>query len=556
MVGLSTLPTFKAHASLATLLPRDIIYMIVRQAFESQTGLDFIEGKRASNAARRNLVGQLARVSVLAQVSVAWRQVALPFVYSTVVCEQIGGSEQWRSNVHWFYNGKSQRARQLVVQGRNGQLACGELELAQFSSMKWPNLRQVQVNMHRGGQLVCAYVSCAAPQLAVQMKPLLTVLPDAKSFRMHVGLLCELQDVVLPWGPHAWTLLGKASDSLRHLRLVDVPKECARQVLLLPYAGRFSKLRTLSIAFGCDDGLAAAADAGGWMPHALLRRSSSCSTQRWAFPRLNQLRVSDIPFDIRELLAVYRSPVLRRMEIEIGTEQLAASRLHAADWARMAGPQLRALDIACIGAGHVSPERAALLVRQTLRTAPAQLQHLRMAIHMLQPLPAHALDRVPLRALSCLKTLDLRAPLYLTDCQLLMQRLPRLERLRLPSLCTSELPRAEPRCLDKLYAVLGTPQLASPSLSNAGSRTLQSLHVGFWDVRQSLRALCCHLICFAAQMPALSLITLDLQFARALQSAVDGLYLMHQRQARWTATSKSDYAWLDRLHSVLIQQVM
>ncbi|KAI9479641.1 hypothetical protein LPJ79_001974 [Coemansia sp. RSA 1821] len=555
MVGLSTLTTYKAQASLATLLPRDIIYMIVRQAFESQTGLDFIEGKRASNAARHNLMGQLARVSVLAQVSVAWRQVALPFVYSTVVCEQVGGSEQWRSNVHWFYSGKSQRARQLVVQGRNGQLACSELELAQFSSMKWPNLRQVQVNMHHGGQLVCAYVSCAASQSAVQMKPLLTVLPDTGSFRLHVGLLCELQDVVLPWGPHAWTLLGRASDSLRHLRLVDVPRSYARQVLLLPYVGRFSKLRTLSVAFGRDDEFAADA-AGDWVPRTLLRRSTNCSNQRWAFPRLNQIRVTDIPFDIRDFLAVFRSPVLRRMEVEIGTEQLAVSRLHAADWARMAGPQLRALDIACIGAGHVSPERAALLVRQTLRTAPAQLQHLRMAIRMLQPLPAHALDRVPLRALVCLKTLDLRVPLYLGDCQMLMQRLPRLERLRLPSLCTSELPEAEPRCLDKLYAVLGTPQLASPSLSNVGSRTLQSLHVGFWDVRQPLRALCCHLICFAARMPALSSITLDLQFARALQSAIDGLHLMHQRQARWTATSKSDYAWLDHFHSVLIQQVI
>ncbi|KAJ2851203.1 hypothetical protein IWW36_001342 [Coemansia brasiliensis] len=555
MVGLSTITAYTAQASLDTQLPRDIVYMIVRQVFESQTGLDFIDGKRSSNAARHNLIGQLARVAVLTQVSVAWRQAALPFAYSTVVCEQIGGSEQWESNVHWFYGGKSQWARQLVVQGRSGQLACGELELAQFSSMKWLNLRQVQVNVHQGGQLVCAYVSCAAAQSAAQIKPLLTILPDAGSFRLHVGLLCELQDVVLPWGPHAWTLLGRVSDSLRHLRLIDVPLDHARQILLLPYVGRFSRLCTLSIAFGYGDGFSAAGSSD-WMPHTLLRRSSNFSNQRWAFPRLAQLRLSNMPFDTRDCLAVFGSPSLKRIEVEIGTEQLAASRLLAVDWARMAGPQLRAIDVACIGVGHVSPERAALLVRQTLRTAPAQLQHLRIAIHMLQPLPAHALDRVPLRALACLRTLDLRAPLYLSDCQTLVQRLPRLERLRLPSLCTAELPRAEPRCLDKLYAVLGTTGLGLPSLSNAGSRTLQSLHVGFWDVRQPLRALCCHLICFAARMPALKLVALDSQFARALQSAVDGLHVMHQRQARWTTATKSDYSWLDRFHSVLIQQVL
>ncbi|KAJ1830802.1 hypothetical protein LPJ63_004714 [Coemansia sp. RSA 2711] len=488
-------------------LPPDVVFMIVRQVYAAQTGLD---GASRTSAVRRNVVRRIARALAVAGVSRTWRQAAVPFVYGTVACEQADG--RWRTNAKLCARAAPQWARQLVVVG-DGRQARRVLELAGFGRARWPRLQRVQVVGHEAAA-VCALVTC--DRLALPRA-------GACSVRVAPAEVCEL---TLPWNAHSLAVLRAAAASVEQVRLLDIPH--ARSVLQLQ--ARFPRVRALSLLFAD-----LRADANAASPRD--RRALS------PFPRLQRLRASGVSFDMRELLQALCGAHTSRVELEVGAEQLASSRLLALDLARQA-PGIRAIDVACVGPAHVTADCAAALARQVVRTAPAHLQHLRLSIRACAALPRALFDSLSVRCTQ-LRTLELRVPVRLADCESLVARLPRLERLRVPYVCTDELPANEVRTLDKLYVVMSKRQ------SRVLSASLQALHVGFWDYRQPTRALCCHVIHLAARLPGLLLVSADPQFSIALRSAVDGLHLMRQRHARWSSADSTD--WLDHLIAATIR---
>ncbi|KAJ2499691.1 hypothetical protein GGH96_003354 [Coemansia sp. RSA 1972] len=350
------------------------------------------------------------------------------------------------------------------------------------------------------------------------------------AFRVQLPNACSAQllvrDMSVAWTQRSWAAIARAAATLEHLRVTDIPHARARDVLRLTSMG-FPNVQTLVLQF---------TEANGeWSP-----RDEQCITT--GFPRLQRLRLCDIPFDLRECVAALGGNAAR-VEIEVGSELVSAARLLSWDARSLSAASL---DVACVGAAHLPADRAAKLVRQVFRTAPAQLQHLRMAVRTVQPLAQSVLDHVSLQC-TALETLDLRVPIRVADCVAVVRSLPRLWHLRLPYICTERLPESEARSLDRLYTEVGMCAPAPISMS------VQRVHVGFWDYRQTTRALCCHVIYFLSSLPSVMAVSSEAQFAHALQTAVDGLHVMHRRQARWSSVpSKSDYRWLDHLANVQI----
>ncbi|KAJ2354852.1 hypothetical protein GGF43_003024 [Coemansia sp. RSA 2618] len=526
----------------AAALPGDIVYLIVQQVF----------GMTGARGARRGACRRLARMSNVLGVSAAWRRAAVPLVYSTLVCEMVDG--RWHTNIALFAGGMSRWARELVV-GHDALAAAVVLEQLGFSRIRWPRLNEVRaVPGAMGMHAACALVLRARQQDTIgRAQERMSAERHARGSiqghalvqghgairRPSVGHRSRLagafkvqlphmhvRDMAVGWSAHALALIVRAAATLEHLRVIDIPRARARDVLHLANFV-FPAVRTLVLQFAEGSGNAVS-DA------SVLRGGISKGA---GFPRLQRLRVCDVPFDVREcVLALGRRA--SRIEVEVSAELAGAARLHAWD-AR--GLCATTVDVACVGPACIGAERAARLVRQIVRTTPAQTQHLRVGVRAEHALARSALDRVPLRCTE-LQTLDLRVPVRLADCATLMARLPQLWSLRVPSVCTDEMPPGEVRSLDKLYAVLGARGAPLPI-----STSLQRMHVGFWDYRQPARTLCCHVIHFAAALPNLMQVSTEPQFALALRSAVDGLHMMHRRQARWASQSNTDFAWLDQL---------
>ncbi|KAJ1856850.1 hypothetical protein GGH12_002736 [Coemansia sp. RSA 1822] len=595
----------RAYVSAAAVLPCDIVYMIVQQVYDS-TGLHM--------GVRRNMSRWLARMVGVLGVSTAWRRAAVPLAYGAVVCEPVDG--RWHTNLALFQHGMSQWARRLMVSndmaaGALEQLGFARLRWPRLTEVRAPPgiavhltcalVVRCQAQIPRTSKILRLRAASAESAIRVQHSRTSTTsrvqhygmsrssrpqrlraagasrpheLRPAGAFRalqahgagtfqmhelrenpeghlfsdLHRALDLQLmgafrvqlpnacsgqlfiRDMSLAWTAHSWAAIARAAATLEHLRVIDIPHGRARDVLRLSSIG-FPNVQTLALQFANTAG-------GEWSPRDERRRITA-----GGFPRLKRLRLCDIPFDLRECVAALGGSAAARVEIEVGSELVSAARLLSWDARSL---KATSLDVTCVGAAHIPVDRASKLVRQVFRTAPEQLQHLRMAVRTVQPLPRTVLDRVSLQC-AALETLDLRVPIRLVDCVAVVRCLPRLWNLRLPYVCTEELPESEARCLDRLYTEVGAHSPAPISTS------LQRVHVGFWDYRQTTRALCCHVIYFLNSLPNVMAVSTEVQFAHALQSAIDGLHVMHRRQARWSSVpSKSDYRWLDHLADVQI----
>ncbi|KAJ2147003.1 Diphthamide biosynthesis protein 2 [Coemansia sp. RSA 678] len=578
----------RAYVSAAAVLPCDIVYMIVQQVYHS-TGLHL--------GVRRNMGRKLARMVGVLGVSTAWRRAALPLAYSAVVCEPVDG--RWHTNLALFQHGMSQWARRLMV---SNDMAAGALEQLGFARMQWPRLTEVRAPPGIAVHLTCALVvrcqgrtprskvqrlRAASAECAIRVQPSrmtrssrtqrlraagatraheqrpagafraqhvhgagtfqmheLRTNPEtllfsdlhrpldlqlAGAFRVQLPNACSgqlfIRDMSVAWTAHSWAAIARAAATLEHLRVIDIPHGRARDVLRLSSIG-FPNVQTLVLQFTDAAG-------GEWAPRDERRRITA-----GGFPRLKRLRLCDIPFDLRECVAALGGSTAARVEIEVGSELVNAARLLSWDARSL---EAASLDVTCVGAAHLPVDRASKLVRQIVRTAPKQLQHLRMAVRTVQPLARTVLDHLSLQC-TALETLDLRVPIRLVDCVAVVRSLPHLWNLRLPYVSTEELPESKACSLDRLYTEVGVRSPAPISMS------LQRVHVGFWDYRQTTRALCCHVIYFLSSLPNVMAISTEMQFAHALQAAIDGLHVMHRRQARWSSvSSKSDYRWLDHL---------
>ncbi|KAJ2185280.1 hypothetical protein EV181_003943 [Coemansia sp. RSA 532] len=594
----------RAYVSAAAVLPCDIVYMIVQQVYHS-TGLHL--------GVRRNMSRWLARMVGVLGVSTAWRRAALPLAYSAVVCEPVDG--RWQTNLALFQHGMSQWARRLMVSndmaaGALEQLGFARMRWPRLAEVLAPPgiavhltcalvVRcQARTPRSKAQRLRAASAESAIrvqhsrmtrssrtqrlraagairahgqrPEIAIQaheQRPEIAFRAQhahgAGTFQMHelranpetllfsdlhrpldmqlVGAFrvqlpnaCSgqlfIRDMSVAWTAHSWAAIARAAATLEHLRVIDIPHGRARDVLRLSSIG-FPNVQTLVLQFTDAAG-------GEWSPRDERKRITA-----GGFPRLKRLRLCDIPFDLRECVAALGGSTAARVEIEVGSELVNAARLLSWDARSL---KAASLDVTCVGAAHLPVDRASKLVRQVFRTAPKQLQHLRMAVRTVQPLARTVLDHLSLQC-TALETLDLRVPVRLVDCVAVVRSLPHLWNLRLPYVCTEELPEFEARSLDRLYTEVGARSPAPISMS------LQRVHMGFWDYRQTTRALCCHVIYFLSSLPNVMAVSTEMQFAHALQSAIDGLHVMHRRQARWSSVpSKSDYRWLDHLGSVQI----
>ncbi|KAJ2716550.1 hypothetical protein H4R19_000581 [Coemansia spiralis] len=578
-------------------LPRDIVYLIVQQFYALQVGVP-TGGKwqpwGRGGVVRRGMVRRLARLRPLAAVSSAWRQATVPLLYGAVVCEQSDSPRAraafgWRTNLRLFAGcpATTRRARQLVVITRHGMddvtSLCAVLRQAGFARTRWPALGAVQFlaqseleapgagagpgpgpEASLGKADVCAYVvSClgraprgaaavaAAGPESARWPTAMLLATSSNACRVDlrrsaagsaaavgaisasfpqlpatISVACELTALAIPFGTTGPLLGAAAAATLTDLRLLAIPSHCVWDVLDPEVP--FPCLRALDLQF-----LPGAAPPPP--PHPRLADP---------FPRLRRLALADPPVAVRECLRL-AAPGGRLVRVAVETSAATAHAVAGLDAAAQL-PGARALDVACIGAAPIAHGDAEMVARQVLRTASATAQHLRLSLATRLPV---ALDGLCMQA-ERLQTLELRVPVALAQVAPLLQQLPSLWKLKLPYVSTAELPATEVRSLDKLYAQMAHPP--APVLAKPLSRSVQIAHIGFWDYRQSTRALCCHLLHFALRLPALQTLVHDSQSAVAMQSAVHALALMHQRQARWAAAAAVPTAWLDHLCNLTI----
>ncbi|KAJ2797072.1 hypothetical protein H4R20_005324, partial [Coemansia guatemalensis] len=350
-------------------------------------------------------------------------------------------------------------------------------------------------------------------------------------------------------GSTTWSLLAAAAPTLTDLRLLCIPPEHAWDALALGPAVQqtlsqkhpaFAQLRTLSMHF-CDDPAAANA-----LHHPRGPMENWASRAAMQFPQLRRLSVRNPPVDVRAVLGAFvrrKGAALRVLELE--TTAALATHLQPLDIGRH-GAGAESVAVSCVGLGPLGPDRADRLARQLLGSASQSVRNLKVSVAAQLPVQ---LGGVSLQNCSQLRSLELRMPVALTDVAAMVQQLPYLWRLKAPYIATADLPSYEVRSLDRFYTLM-TSEKPKASVS----RTLEIIHVGFWDYRHSARALCCHLLHFAVRLPALRTIVHDAQPAVALQSAVDALALIHQRQSRWSPhhNTHSNAPWLDNLRDLRI----
>ncbi|KAJ2611803.1 Diphthamide biosynthesis protein 2 [Coemansia sp. RSA 1365] len=244
------------------------------------------------------------------------------------------------------------------------------------------------------------------------------------------------------------------------------------------------------------------------------------------FPHLRKLIVRNPPVDVRTVIgAFYRRKAhssLRQFEVECSVALVG--NIMALDFGRHVDGA-ESVAVGCVGLGQLPPERADRMAKQMLGSLAHGLRSMRLTIAAQLPV---RLGSVVMQC-SQLRSLELRMPVTLADVSAVVHQLPCLWRLKAPYIATANLPSDEVRSLDRFYTLM----TAGPSqkLMKPISRSLEIVHVGFWDYRHSARALCCHLLHFIVRLPTLRTLVHDAQSAIALQSAVDALALIHQRQS-------------------------
>ncbi|KAJ2764592.1 hypothetical protein IWQ57_005110, partial [Coemansia nantahalensis] len=352
-------------------LPRDIVYLIVRQAFAALAGLpadaDVVQRPWGrGGVVRRGMVRRLARLRTLAAVSSAWRQAALPLLHGAVVCEQSArAASGWRTNLRLFAGcpAAARRARQLVVIARPGAddvtTLCAVLRQAGFARSRWPGLAAVQFLAQGemdgplgpepgpGQAAVCAYVvGCllgakAAQEAAglppagtsacrVDLRRALARMPAAPgtiaaSFPRAptMGASCELTALAIPFG----AALGAAAATLTDLRLLAIPAQCVWDVL--DPDAPFPRLRALSLEF----------ERGAAPARRPARRNGGAGPE--PFPRLRRLALANPPVDVRECVRAIAPGDGQLGRVMVETSAATVRSVAAVDAA--------VLDVACYG---------------------------------------------------------------------------------------------------------------------------------------------------------------------------------------------------------------